>query len=388
MSKLRSRKKKAASAGAARRMGRREWLRGAAMLTLAGSAGAPALRSGSARAQAGADGSADAPLVLAGQGQFWVGVERLQTERGTVPAGEQLYVWYQIPAEVTKPYPVVLVHGGGGQGADYLGTPHGAPGWATYFLQEGYEVYVVDRPGLGRPPFYPQLLGDMGEPATYEQIMTMFTAMTAADEPHSYAELHTQWPGSGRLGDPALDQFMAGTGASIADNEHAYRIWRKRGAELLDRLGPVVMMTHSAGGPFGWLAADARPHLVRALVAVEPAGPVDVPLKYDPPAQPEEIETVTHTPDDDAAPYPLQAEPARSLVNLGRVPMTVVLAEASNFNQISPGTVAYLQQAGCDAELMRLADHGVRGNGHFMMMEKNNREALQPILDWLDATVG
>ena len=32
----------------------------------------------------------------------------------------------------------------------------------------------------------------------------------------------------------------------------------------------------------------------------------------------------------------------------------------------------------------RLAgDAGVRGNGHGMMLEKNNREALQPILDWL-----
>ena len=29
------------------------------------------------------------------------------------------------------------------------------------------------------------------------------------------------------------------------------------------------------------------------------------------------------------------------------------------------------------------SDHGVHGNGHLMMMERNNREALQPILDWL-----
>ena len=37
--------------------------------------------------------------------------------------------------------------------------------------------------------------------------------------------------------------------------------------------GPAVVVTHSAGGPCGWLLADRRPGLVRALVAVEPIGP-------------------------------------------------------------------------------------------------------------------
>ena len=45
------------------------------------------------------------------------------------------------------------------------------------------------------------------------------------------------------------------------------------------------MITHSAGGPFGWLVADAAPKLVRALVSVEGIGPgtLAVPLTYDPP---------------------------------------------------------------------------------------------------------
>ena len=31
------------------------------------------------------------------------------------------------------------------------------------------------------------------------------------------------------------------------------------------------MQTHSAGGPFGWLVADERPNLVKAIVCVEGA---------------------------------------------------------------------------------------------------------------------
>ena len=38
--------------------------------------------------------------------------------------------------------------------------------------------------------------------------------------------------------------------------------------------------------------------------------------------------------------------------------------------------VAFLEQAGCDVELVRLADHGVHGNSHGIMIERNNVEAL------------
>jgi len=30
---------------------------------------------------------------------------------------------------------------------------------------------------------------------------------------------------------------------------------------LLDKIGPAIIMTHSAGGPFGWLVAEIRPNL-------------------------------------------------------------------------------------------------------------------------------
>jgi hypothetical protein len=72
-------------------------------------------------------------LVLSGQGGFWVGTGRRQAEAGTVPEAA-MYVQYQIPADLRHPLPVVMVHGGGGQGTDFLSTPDGRPGWATRFL--------------------------------------------------------------------------------------------------------------------------------------------------------------------------------------------------------------------------------------------------------------
>jgi pimeloyl-ACP methyl ester carboxylesterase len=48
--------------------------------------------------------------------------------------------------------------------------------------------------------------------------------------------------------------------------------WRQAGADLLDKIGPAIIMTHSAGGPFGLLVAEARPNLVKATVIIEGAG--------------------------------------------------------------------------------------------------------------------
>src|SRR5207244_4658888 len=99
------------------------------------------------------------PLDIAEWSFFWTGVERVDLGRGPVVSGKQMYVEYQIPAKVKHPYPIVLIHGGGGQGLDWMGTPDGRRGWAPMLLEEGYKVYVVDRPGHGRSPYHPDLHG-------------------------------------------------------------------------------------------------------------------------------------------------------------------------------------------------------------------------------------
>jgi hypothetical protein len=89
-----------------------------------------------------------------------------------------------------------------------------------------------------------------------------------------------------------------------------------------------------------------------------------------------------------ASPDELQAGPARRLPGLAEVPIAIVEAEASLFAESCPATAAFLEQAGCRVDRIVLAEHGVHGNGHLMLMERNNREALEPILRWLDDTVG
>jgi hypothetical protein len=68
---------------------------------------------------------------------------------------------------------------------------------------------------------------------------------------------------------------------------------------------------------------------------------------------------------------------------LAGLPIVVVTAEASAFAAASTPIVEHLVAGGARAELLHLPDHGVRGNGHGLIYERNSDEALQPVLAWL-----
>src|SRR5207237_929683 len=121
--------------------------------------------------------------------------------------GNQMYVEYFLPAEITQPYPVVMIHGAGQTGSNFTGTPDGREGWAQYFVAHGYAVYVIDQPARGRSAYFAEVHGDSRR-FTARVIAERFTA------PENYnfwpqARLHTQWPGTGEPGDPIFDQFFA-----------------------------------------------------------------------------------------------------------------------------------------------------------------------------------
>src|SRR6202011_5707870 len=89
------------------------------------------------------------PLVLARDGFFYVnGKPTIINDREYISG--QMYVEVRIPAKKTKPYPIIMVHGGTMSGTNFIGTPDGREGWAQYFVRQGYAVYVVDQPGRGR----------------------------------------------------------------------------------------------------------------------------------------------------------------------------------------------------------------------------------------------
>jgi len=346
-------------------------------------------------------------LLIARQGYFFVGGKYFDATDGRLMSG-QMYVEFQIPAKVTRPYPLVMFSGGGQSGLNYTGTPDGREGWMQYFLRQGYAVYVLDQPSRARSAHQPEV-GPQSR-SSVDRIQERFTAPERA-KLWPQAKLHTQWPGSGVAGDPAFDQFYAQNYPSLTSFPRQQELNRDAGATLLDRIGPAILLTHSQSGTFGWLVADARPNLVKGVVAMEPSGPpvydsvqkgapdwfedgpfvkpyglTAPPLTYSPPVtDPKELKFVRQAKPDatDVIRCWAQAEPARVLVNLQRIPVLVVQAEASYHATYDHCTVAYLRQAGVSVHFVRLADAGIKGNGHMLMLEKNNVEIAAVVEQWL-----
>jgi pimeloyl-ACP methyl ester carboxylesterase len=355
-----------------------------------------------ARFQSGSSAQppAETAPVTSRRGHFWVGAE---PEPGDAFARGPMFVYWEAPVEVTKPYPIVLVHGGGGQGLDYLGTPDGRPGWSTLLVEQGWVVYVVDRPGHGRSAYIPEALGPMAPPLPIEVLKSIFIPATEGPGALPIAALHTQWPGNrDDPNDPAWLQFLACGGPFAADAADRQALEQTRLVQLLDKIGPAFVVSNSLGGPAGFLVADARPDLVVGLVQVEPIGPAfntmfgpdtlqwgvaAVPMTFDPPASsPDELSLDRQEPPAPGAPATvLQNEPARTLSNLAQVPVAVVSGEASVFRFTNGPLVDFLQQAGCDAVHIELADRGVHGNSHGSMFELNNADVLAVVTDWMQS---
>jgi pimeloyl-ACP methyl ester carboxylesterase len=355
--------------------------------------------------------AADAPpLKIASQGYLFAGGKYVEGKDANGAAAKfmagQAYVEYQIPKNRTHPYPIVMIHGGGQSGSNFTGTPDGREGWAQYFLRQGYAVYVVDQPGRGR-----SAVASVYGPTVISPVATIEQRFTAPERSKLWPQAvrHTQWPGNGVAGDPAFDQFYAEQLPAIADFPKQQELNRDAGVALLEKIGPAILLTHSQSGAFGWPIADARPDLVKGIVAVEPNGPpvydavfkgtpewfargaltkpwglTAVKLAYDGVTEASQLQFVEQEKAD--APELMkcwrQKEPARKLTNLARIPIVIFTSEASYHAPYDHCTVAYLNQAGVKNTYIRLPDRGIKGNGHMMMLEKNNFAIAAAIEEW------
>lgn len=354
-----------------------------------------------------------APMSIAKVGHVFAGGKYSEVKGRKIMSG-QIYAEFMIPAKRTSPYPVVMVHGGGNTGTVYMQTPDGREGWAPYFLRKGFAVYVVDQPGRGRSPYVADLYGPLPNAGTPENLPKTQTA-TKRYNLWPQAHLQTQFPGEGVAGDPVFDAHWASVQPGIRDYVTTASLNRDGLVALFEKIGPGILITHSQSGTPSWAVADARPDLVKALIPIEPGVPyhdVDfvgppewfktdpelrrpwgltpIPLHYSPPApNPGDIVAVEQEKADapDLAKCWVQKEPARQLVNLQKVPILMVTGEASFHAPTDHCYAKLLKQAGVQATWIKLADVGIHGNGHAMMLEKNNLQIADVIYNWITKTL-
>ncbi|KAH7092359.1 Alpha/Beta hydrolase protein [Paraphoma chrysanthemicola] len=336
---------------------------------------------------------------------FYVGGRYTEITVGNVTSKYmlgQIYVEKLTPSTVSQKLPIVFIHGAGQTGTNWLETPDGRPGWASFFLGAGYVIYLSDQPMRGRSAWNPSI-GSMFA-FSISAVESSFTD-TENQGFWPQAKLHTQWPGTGKVGDPIFDafyaaqiQFQTAIVISEAQNAHAY-------AALLDKIGAAHVITHSQAGPYGWRIGDMRTQLVNSIVALEPGDAPFVPqflnpgpgpgwgityeeIAYEPTAGPNGTLLATVTvPSDDPNKQEciLQAEPAKKLKNLSQIPILVVTGEASFHAPYDYCTVAYLKQAGVDVEHADLGEEGIHGNGHMFFLEQNSAEIAERVLNWIQS---
>jgi len=350
---------------------------------------------------------------LSRTGIFYAGGKYVGGPGKEVMAGDA-YVEVWVPKQIRHPYPIVYIHGAGQTATDWMQTPDGRPGWAYYFAKQGYVQYMVDSPARGRSPYVPDHDGNLTIRTAANLEATFTASAKKGDFPR--AHLHTQFPGTGLMGDPIFDefaktqvQFLQGGGPASQDE-----LSRDAFVALLDMIKtPVIILSHSQGGTVGWLMADARPAQVKGIVTIEPAAPpikgVDTakvtysaggglswgvtndPVHYDPPIQnPSELQVALEEKSDipgDVVPCYLQKEPARKLINLEKIPVVYLSAEGGYHRVFDHCLAKWLNQAGVKTEFVRLEDAGIHGNGHEMMLEKNSDEIARFMERWIEKNV-
>ena len=157
-------------------------------------------------AQSGVAHAQTLPLEIAQQGYFFVGGSYTSVGDRQIFSG-QAYVEYQIPRNRTQRFPIVIIPGGAQTATNFNGTPDGREGWSQFFLRRGYTVYIMEQVGRSRSGYAAEVDG----PQSFSTILSVESRFTAPKHHNLYpqARMHTQWPGTGRAGDPIFDQFYA-----------------------------------------------------------------------------------------------------------------------------------------------------------------------------------
>ena len=212
---------------------------------------------------------------IAAKGFFYAGGSYVGEPGKQIMHGS-MYTEVWVPKQVKSPYPMVIFHGNGQTGQDWLYTPDGRRGWAYSLMDAGYVVYMVDYPARGRSAYVPLktadgkwIDGNFGIRTGLELPASGPPAASVGDFPRKND--HTQWPGSGKPGDPIFDNFIR-TQVQFAGESTNMAV--PAAIALLDMIGtPVIMFTHSQGGGVGFEVTEQRPKLVHAMVAIDTGGP-------------------------------------------------------------------------------------------------------------------
>ncbi|KAK1622559.1 hypothetical protein BDP81DRAFT_400294 [Colletotrichum phormii] len=325
---------------------------------------------------------------------LYVGGQSAPDPTGNITIG-QLYVGKLTPILTLRSTPLVFIHGGGGQPTS---------------LKQGYQVYLVDANSIGR--------STANNAANNAANFTMAVGMlaefvemgfTGVKNYNTYpqSQLHTQWPGTGMRGDPYFDQFQQSFIPYTTSQVSQELAMRAAECELLSLIGAQsYLVSHSLGSKFAvGLSNDCPQHLAGSInvepstipfraygygltsSAANPWGLTNTPVDYEPAvSSAAELNATVESVGKPSLAHRncyLQKEPVRKLPKIASVPYLALTGEASVHITYDHCIIDYLKQVGGQPEWIKLSEIGIKGNGHFMHLEKNNLDIAPLVHKWI-----
>jgi pimeloyl-ACP methyl ester carboxylesterase len=273
---------------------------------------------------------------------------------------DQVYASFQYPVDQRYPYPILFNAGGGHTARVYDTTPDGRDGWLTLFLREGFPVYGVDRPNTGRSgtdicrinavKLGKAPIEDLPAINRYAAESSWVTFRWGPRFGEPYPD--TQFPVA------AADSYYPQTVSTYRDPEETQKSVTAFTA-LIDKLPePVIIQTWSSSGLLGYLTAAERPDRVKAILAVETS--------------------VTA----------FDNIPVEGKQRLAKVPIYIVIGDRAP-DRVDASRKFQKEMAiiGGQVTVDVLPEAGIYGNGHTLMLEKNNKQIMHRMIAWLEGNL-
>jgi pimeloyl-ACP methyl ester carboxylesterase len=273
---------------------------------------------------------------------------------------DNVYATYQYPADQRYPYPILFNSGGGHTARVYDTTPDGREGWLTLFLRQGFAVYGVDRPNTGRSGT------DICKINAVRLGRAPVTELPAINRYAAESSWVTfRW--GPKFGEPYPNtQFPV----EFADNYYPQTVSTYRDpdetpksvaafAALIDKIAePVIIQSWSSSGLLGYLTAIERADRVKAILAVETSVTA--------------FDTI----------------PPAGRQKLAKIPIYIVIGDhAQDRVDASRKFQREMAALGGRVTVDVLPEAGIFGNGHTMMLEKNNKQIMFRMMAWLEGNV-
>lgn len=304
------------------------------------------------------------PLVLERIGSFEAGGQIRTDGTGKSLSCDHGHVEYMIPHDA-RATPLFLWHSS--SAAVWQRRWDGGEGFQAKMLRHGYATYVWDGPRVGRANWgcedYPYTAQAGRDQASY-----LAWRIGPADGQYFPG---VQFP----IDDPAaLDQAVRARYQEF-DSVPSAQLEAAAAVVALEKIGPSVLVTNSAGG-FRALLTALKSDNIRGIVAYENPGFV-FPRSAN-----------IDVPEGPFGPVYVSDE---EFARLTRIPMQFVWGDNLNRSAVwaplvvlNREFVKLVNMRGGKAEIVMLPDVGLRGNTHIPFADLNNEAVAQQLFSWME----